>query len=131
MVEIDEMIEWYLSKGKGIQSIQILLDFQLKLSGHSYFLAQQVADEYANFAIAEQMRKVKTETLTLDYYENNPAGISRSKATRDVQGYKDQEISAEAEYKAKKLKLEQLNKILDGLMQRISYLKREQEKEER
>jgi len=129
--EVDDMIHWYLTKGKTIQSIQMLLDFQLKLSAMSYFLAEQVANEYAGYSLAEHYRKVKVETMTLDNYESHPAGISRSKAIRDSQGYKDTEITREAEYKAVKLKLDQLNKILDGLMQRISHLKREQEKTER
>lgn len=131
MVEIDKMIDWYLDKGKEIQSIQMLLDFQLKLSGWSYFLAQRVSDDFAEYAYAEQRRKVQTEIRTLAYYDNNPAGISRSKAIKDTDVLKDSEIAAEANYKALKLKLEQVNKILDGLMQRISYLKKEQEKEER
>lgn len=127
MTEIDKMIEWYLNKGKEVQSINILLDFQLKLSGYSYYLAEKVAKTYAEYSTAEHLRKTKTEVLALEYNLDNPITTSRSMAVKDVAQYKDQEICKEVDYKESKLKLDQVNKILDGLMQRISYLKREQE----
>lgn len=113
--------------GKDVQSIDMLLDFQLKLSGYSYFLAEKVATSYNDYAVSEHIRKTQTEILAMEYVLDNPITTSRSMAIKDVKIYKDDEIAKEVDYKAKKLKLDQVNKILDGLMQRISYLKKEQE----
>lgn len=125
--EITKMIDYYSKNYKKL-SINQLLDFQDKLSAFSYYLADEMAtmkDHYNSYYFA---RKINFNKKKQAYINNgDSAAKAETSANVDVEEYYDKELEFESMGYRLDVLLRQVNKILNSVQQRISFLKLEHE----
>lgn len=124
---ISDCIIWYKDIGVKTQNITNLLEAKDKLAISSYMLAEYAADKKIDYNSAYFIRKVSV----IREKEQNNKSMSATKAETKAMLSKENDYHREIEaqgdaYKADLL-LKQVNKIIDCMTQRISYLKQELE----
>lgn len=125
--EIEKIVTWWLSLKKDYADIEMLLYMQQKLSGHSFFLASICADYKRDYNIAYFWRKINVNKQKNTYIkEGNSAASSDAKAIERTEEELRKETDAESQAFKADLLLKQVNKIIDALRTKISYLKEEQ-----
>jgi hypothetical protein len=125
---IDQVVQSYDKNYKTL-SIDRLLDLQTKLSTLAYNLSDIVADYKRDYNKAYYIRKIEVSKQ-----KNAIINQGKSAAYADSQAIEltANELSDELQFEAITVrldnKLRQVNKILDGLSQRISFLKQEKDR---
>jgi len=128
MDEIVKLIEWYKVNG-GSQSISAILDCRDKLAVLSFRLAQQASESKNEYNAKYFQRKVNVaRSVQRMMSESMAYNKADAKALIENEDYYQKEIQKEAEAYQYDLLLKQVNKVLDAMQQRISYLKGEIEK---
>jgi hypothetical protein len=126
LTRIEAIISWYKDNA-ATQSIDALLSERDSLAVYSYSLAELSGASKGDYNEAYFIRKVyvtrKTQQLIAKGLAYNKAEAESLLANEAV--YKDEILKESISYKYDLL-LKQVNKILDAMSQRISYLKQEE-----
>ncbi len=124
--KISEIVEFWSGLKRGYNNIENLLYMEQKLSGYSYYLAELLSEFKENYNIAYFWRKINTNKRKNAFIgTGKTAAASECMAIEKTEEELRKEIDAETiAYKAETL-LKQVNKILDSMRTRISYLKDE------
>jgi hypothetical protein len=126
---ITALIDSYESMIKS-NDITKLIELQDELSIYSYRLAEECAEGKYNYNRSYFIRKI-THQRQIQSSINSGQATSMNKAQHfadiSVQDLVDKEIENESISYTLDLLLKQVNKILDSLRQKISYLKKEYE----
>ena len=131
MTKITEQVEWYY-KNSEKATIELLLDFQDRLSWNYYFYCSEYQNEMLDYA--EKYWTYKTQYAKL-YLENIAKKITEemtsAKATELAKSETMAEWSAQmfasAHIESMKLQMRAIEKILSSCTQRISHLKLEKQ----
>lgn len=124
--EIQQAIEWYQREGSST-TIERLLDCQDYLSTTSFTLCELVSSAKKEYLDTETNKKAKYIELELEYKETLKATEAKQKAflgTLELQRIED---TQKAYFALLDLKRQQLNRVIEAIKQRISYLKKEKE----
>lgn len=125
LTEIEKVVASYDKNYKTL-SIDHLLNLQTKLSTLAYNLSDIVADYKMNYNKAYYIRKIELSKSKNAYInQGKAAGFAESLATEATADNLSDELQNESMSFRLDNKLRQINKILDGLSQRISFLKQE------
>jgi len=124
--KINEIIKFWTDLKKGYNNIDNLLYMEQKLSGYSYYLAELLAEFKEAYNIAYFWRKINTNKRKNAFIgTGKTAAASECMAIEKTEEELRKEIDMESiAYKSETL-LKQVNKILDAMRTRISYLKDE------
>ena len=125
--EISDCIIWYNNIGLNTQNITELLNCKDKLAINSYSLAEYAAFKKIDYNIAYFIRKVSVIREKEQNNKNMSATKAETKALLSKENDYHREIEAQGEAYKADLLLKQVNKIIDCMTQRISYLKQELE----
>lgn len=117
--------EWYAGLDSGYGNIEQLLVAQAKLSATTVSLASYLSELKIKADLAEVTRKKFYAKAFVQHAQEMPMGKAGEAATQDVGDYLEREKKMQAEYAGGKLILHQANEVLNGIRQRISYLKDE------
>jgi hypothetical protein len=124
--EISKIISWWIGLEKGFTDIEMLNYTQQKLSGYSYYLAEQAAEMKQEYNKGYYMRKINISKSKNAYInQKKSATHAESLALIDHKSDYENEIKNEALAHRLDLLLKQVNHILAAIQQRISYLKQE------
>jgi hypothetical protein len=124
----DEIRYWInqYDKLKGSGNIDKLLDIQDSISIRTFTLASYVADYSESFKGAYFNRKTEFAADVLNFRKKDmPVNQAEHEAMVKGRGLLEVETDMENTTKRLHLLLQQTNKILDGMSQRISYMKQE------
>lgn len=128
MDEITRQIQHVTREGLNCQDVDQLIKWRQELAGHGFYLSEMSADYYALYLEAYRVRKQQEAEA---YMEARKTGVSvkdaEATAVIMVEKFRKHEADTEAGYKKFKSKVDQLNKVVDGLAQQISHVKRELE----
>lgn len=125
--EIETYLADYFKRGSSM-AVPELLDIQDRLSIHSYRLAEMSADAKSDFNGLYFIRKI---FVNRDIHNRMKAKLSKAAATVEAEATPEAEekmkaeLEAEAEAYKFQVLLDQVNKVLSAIQQRISYLKQE------
>lgn len=127
--KIDQILKWYQNH-LNHENIPDLLKIQDRIAIISYRMAEELSEikkEYnlLYFARKIEFNKQKNHLINEMNKKNYEADASANMFVEEIQ--KDEVEYESAGYKLETL-LRQLNKVMDSLQQRISYLKIEQQK---
>jgi len=125
--KINEIVIFWINLSRGYNNIENILYMEQKLSGHSYRLAELLSEFKESYNVAYFWRKINTNKRKNAFIgAGKSAAASESLAIEKTEEELRKEIDVESiAYKAETL-LKQVNKILDSMRTRISYLKQEQ-----
>lgn len=124
--EIKKNILWYNTNGKYSQNITDLLNCKDNMAINSFYLAEYAADKKIDYNKFMFIRKISIARQKEAMTENKMTGTKADNKAiiASEQDYHRELDSQGKAYKADLL-LKQVNKIIDAIMQRISYLKQE------
>jgi hypothetical protein len=125
--QISDIIIWYKDIGILTQNINQLLEYKDMLAISSYMLAEFAATKKIDYNVAYFVRKVSVIREKEQNNKNMSATKAETKAMLSKENDYYREINAQGEAYKADLLLKQVNKILDCMTQRISYLKQELE----
>ncbi len=126
MKEINDIISWWTTSGLKVQEIDTLLKAYSALAGHSFYFAETVANHHKLFVTSEHERKVDYNQERHERIaEGSTIAGSEISATLKTADKRLKEKYHEMNYRDSKLHLEQINKVLDSMQMRISWLKKE------
>lgn len=125
MTEISDIIDWY-EENSSICPPQDLLDAEDRLSGYTYYLADELYEKRKSFINAEVKRKL-TQAKIIIKRKASGLTVSESEAQSviETQELILTEKLLEAECSGIKIRIEQANRVLDSIRTRISWLKNE------
>ena len=129
--EIQVILDWYFEHSDKA-NINDLLKAQDKIAIRSYTLSEELGNIKKDYNFAYFTRKIEFNKAKSHYINTKSKGVSAAdvEANLDVQSLQEKEIEFESlGYKLENL-LRQLNKILQSIQQRISFLKYEYQKVE-
>lgn len=123
--KINEYLNWY-SNHLNTQSIESLLKIQDRIAIVSYRMAEELAEIKRDYNLTYFARRIEfnkaKNRMIIENKKNYEADALAMIETEHIQ--KDEVEFESAGYRIEVL-LKQLNKIMDSLQQRISYLKTE------
>lgn len=125
LTQIDECIEWYKANYKKA-FVPALMDCKSKLCTLLYNYTDEVAETKKDSLFTTIYRKYHSHKIKSELIEKKFAiGLSDSKSI--VETFEDMKAEGNTEHLAylTKLKLDQANKIVEDITQRISVLKTE------
>lgn len=127
--EVSEILTWYYHNSDKVDNPGLFLDKRDKLSVLSYRVAQQQADFNEQFLKNEWQRKVFTAKFIDENMKKAGSKFNRTEMESLIaaEKYLDEEKTNEALTKKYSLLLGQINKVLDAMNQRVSYLRKERE----
>jgi len=127
--EISEAIAWYTVIGCSSQDIETLLEKQGQIAGLSYAIAQGVAVDQSLYIVAHNQRKLAEAKKYVELKSEQKLSIVDAEKLAIVYGaqLRLDEAKAELDFCTGRTLLRQINKVLDAMTQRISYLKKEKE----
>ena len=126
--KIKEIINWWGGLEKGNQDIETLLYNQQKLSGYSYYLAEESARMKEDYSLGYFMRKINlSKSKNAFINQGKSAAAAESASIEKNESYYEAEIKSESIAYKLDLLLKQVNVILSAMQQRISYLKQEKQ----
>jgi hypothetical protein len=126
LTEIKCNISWYNKNGKNIQDVNKLLECKDNLAIYSFYLAEYAADkkiDYNKFMFIRKISIARQKESMTDNKMTSTKADNKAIIASEQDYHRELESQGEA-YKADLL-LKQVNKIIDAIMQRISYLKQE------
>lgn len=125
--QILEIVEGYNTLPQDFSDIERLLNAQKKLSTLSLRYAVEVGVHKKRAEELNFIRKYKFAKAVEKHIEDGIKSVARAenKARLDVYEEEKEEVMNLSLYNGMKLFLNQVNEVLDGLRQRISYLKQE------
>lgn len=124
--QIDRALEWYSKNYKGYQDIEMLLNLSDKLALLNCNLVEILAESSKSYLSLYLDRKIMFAGFKLNYHsEGNSLAKSEELATKGIEDTKRKEIEAEVELLFLKEKRRAIEKVLQSVQQRISYLKQE------
>jgi len=128
VVEIEKILSDYFQNGS-TQSIDRLLDMNDKLAIHSYRLAEMSAQTKTSYNSAYFIRKITVNKQTQVLMSSKKMTKVAANLDADIlsEDLFKQEIESEGLAYQYDLLLNQVNKILSAISQRISYLKNEKD----
>lgn len=127
--EIGKIIDWWTVLPKDYNNIEYLLYTQQKLSGYSYNLASDLADFKRDYNVAYFWRKINVNKRKNAFIATKmSATAAESLAVEKCEEELRKELDAETTAFRAETLLKQISNILSSLTQRISYLKKEQER---
>jgi len=128
--EIESILNWYYVNSDKVDNPGLFLDKRDKLSVLSYRVAQEQADYNEQFLLTEMKRKIFVAKHIEEAMKQalKPAfNRIESQALIAAEEILDEEKTNEALTKRCSLILNQINKVLDAMNQRVSYLRKERE----
>jgi hypothetical protein len=126
--EIFTGLQWY-ERNSTKCTIEKILNIQDKLSIRGYYLAEQLSEIKKEYNLAYFARKIEFNKAKKHYIDGgSKIGEAEPKATLDVKDIQEEEVMYESLGYRLEILLRQLNKILDSMAQRISYLKQEKQR---
>ena len=124
--QIDKALDWYNKNYKGYQDIETLLNLSDKLALLNCNLVEILADASKSYLSLYLDRKIMFAGFKLNYHsDGNSLAKSEELATEGIKDIKGKEIEAEVELLFLKEKRRAIEKVLQSVQQRISYLKQE------
>lgn len=127
--EINELLIWYDNNSTKHISINYFLDFQDKLAIRSYRLAEELAEIKREYNLKYFMRKIEFNKSKKHYIDDGKSGV-QAEAEANLEVEKLQK--AETDWESVGFRLEQLlrqiNRILQAIQQRISFMKYEMQR---
>lgn len=129
ITQLGQLSDWYSEYGCKSTDIDLLLEKQGAIVGYSYTLAEQVAIDAGLYIAAKVMRKMDEAKEYIDIKSQKQGSIADTERLALLHTRKQLlgETRAEIDYTTGKIKLAQINKVLDAMAQRISFLKKEKE----
>src|SRR3989337_494890 len=119
------ILKWY-HQSKGNQEVKDFLDNRDKLAVWSFRLAELDADLKIDYNAKYFIRKINIAKNKQAYInEKKSATVAENLATLDFQEVWDEQVQAEAEAYRADVLLRQVNKVLEAMNQRISFMKTE------
>jgi len=127
--EIKKIIDWWFNLKKGYNSIDHLMEVNRKLSGHCYYLAEFLADNYQDYLFYYSKRKIGEIKKKQHLIENESfsAAKAESYARASIMDELQNEIIQEGNYERIKVLLRQANLIIQQIDNKIYRLRKEQE----
>lgn len=128
--EIESILNWYYANSDKVDNPGLFLDKRDKLSVLSYRVAQEQADYNEQFLLTEMKRKIvvaKFIDTTMSQAAKPSFNRVEIQALITAEEILDEEKTNEALTKRCSLILSQINKVLDAMNQRVSYLRKERE----
>ena len=126
--EIEIIVKWWSELETGFTGIEELLKAQQKLSGHSYYLAEESARMKEDYNLGFFMRKINlSKSKNAFINQGKSAAAAESASIEKNESYYEAEIKSESIAYKLDLLLKQVNVILSSMQQRISYLKQEKQ----
>ncbi len=124
--KIEKIIAWWKSLQKGYNDIDMLLYKEQRLSGYSYYLAEILADSEEDALIAYFWRKINSGKSKNSFIsEGKSAAAAESLSVIETEEELLKEVNAKSVSFKANILLRQVNKVLDAIRTRISYLKSE------
>ena len=127
--QIADAVAWYSIDGCKSQDIETILEKQGEIVGLSYTLAEAVAVDQRCYIVAYNQRKLAEAKKYVELKSERKLSVADADRLAIVYGAGDRlsETKAEIDYYSNRTVLLQLNKVLDAIAQRISWLKKEKE----
>ena len=123
--KITKGIDWYY-ENHSQTSLPMLMNAQDKLATLSFNLAEIAGKAYSDYTTKYFLRKKKIIVKLEDFTEAGFNGtISKNKAENEALSAREEETKANGFQRETKLLLDQTNKILEAMKQRISQIKKE------
>ncbi len=127
--QIDKALDWYNKNYKGYQDIEMLLNLSDKLALLNCNLVEILAESSKSYLSLYLDRKIMFAGFKLNYHsDGNSLAKSEELATKGIKDIKQREIEAEVELLFLKEKRRAIEKVLQSVQQRISYLKQEKQR---
>lgn len=127
MIDVDARINELINKQIDVDCIEWLLQLQSELAVQSFYWANVVGETYKQHVVAEHNRKTKVNSIVLIASDEMAMNKAEARAFDQTTKLRIDEKLLCAEYKRKKMKLIQLNKIIEHITMRVSHLKKEHE----
>lgn len=125
--QITDEIRWY-HKNRSECSVNALLNCRDKIAVLSFGLAERCADGKREYNSRRFIRKIEFSRQKQEFINKGSAiGKAEVEATEATEMEYREELEAEAIGFKLDLLLRQVNKILEAMNQRISYVKKEEE----
>ncbi len=125
---IQDCLDWYEDNYSNT-TIELLLNLQDKLALLSVNLAEMVAKSKGSYLRVYFQRKFTFSTKKLTFIKDGEKiGTAEEKARVQIGDIKEVEIQEEEYTDLLNLKLRQINRVLQSVQQRISYMKAEKDR---
>lgn len=130
--KIKEQIDYYYKNSNKMQ-IEELLRMQDVLSGNSYYLAELYWETYINYL--DKIYNTKTKKIKSFLSKKSEKIQDKTLTDKLAEKYSEdeslvewaEELFIEWEKEKYRILLQQVNQVLQSIMQRLSYLKKEKE----
>ena len=126
--EIGEGIQWYFDNSNKAVPVA-LLEFQDKMVAYSFWLGELLVNAKTDYNLKFFSKKMILSRSTQSFIKSKDMAVNKATLESTIQNEDIIKIEIEAEsyaYRCEVL-LKQLNKVLDTVRQRISYLKAEKQ----
>ena len=123
--EITKQIESY-QRSIGSNDINGLIELRDMLAINSFYLAQELAEAKSNYNSSYFVRKIQIEKSKQGFVKEMAYNKATTEALIQSEELYKSELDMESIAVSLDLLLKQVNKILDAMSQRISYLRDEQ-----
>ena len=127
-MDILEHIPKIIAQANKTQSIDSLLDYNLRLSGYLFHLNEMENLALRNYLDAYNKRKYKTAVLTMQ--GSGSASDRATQAEIDIKDLRKEELEAEVLHKKLQGIKFSTSEFIDVLKQKIAYLRKEQEQKQ-
>lgn len=125
MEEITRLIESYRNSINS-QDINGLIELRDRLAIESFYLAQELAEAKSNYNSSYFVRKIQIEKSKQGFVKEMAYNKATTEALIQSEELYKTELDNESIAVSLDLLLKQVNKILDAIAQRVSYLRDEQ-----
>ena len=123
--EITKQIESY-QRSIGSNDINGLIELRDRLAIESFYLAQELAEAKSNYNSSYFVRKIQIEKSKQGFVKEMAYNKATTEALIQSEELYKTELDNESIAVSLDLLLKQVNKILDAIAQRVSYLRDEQ-----
>jgi hypothetical protein len=128
---INQLLDWY-SDNASKSSIDMLLDFQDKLSLYSVNLSYMIGQSTQDYLGAYYNRKCTYFTKKLAFLKDGDKNyMAETKAEAQIRDERKTEADSQSITEGLNLQLRQVNMVLRTVAQRISYSKQEKDRLEK
>lgn len=125
--EISKGIQWYFENSDKTPDPVKLLDFQDKMVAYSFWLGDALVNAKTDYNLKYFNKKMKLSRSIQGFIKSQELAVNKAtiEATIANEDVIKQEVESESYAYRCEVLLKQLNKVLDTVRQRISYLKQE------
>lgn len=126
--EIGEGIQWYFDNSSKASPVA-LLEFQDKMVGYSFWLGELLVNAKTDYNLKFFSKKMSLSRSTQSFIKSKDMAVNKATLEAIIANEDIIKLEIEAESHAYRCEvlLKQLNKVLDTVRQRISYLKQEKQ----